>query len=187
MQWGWILLLFTFQGAQASSVFQPIRKPTNVALGDLYQTLKVANQPNDCMEIFLAKVVRRSPQNGRELTQWNMETLAESVHRYVTPWFEDGIDLRSLKGVYTKDVLENLFQVFERWHVRGPVKKKNLVREVLQQVIYLVSLRDFDIFAGDARGTNTTGSVIGFYDMKNKEVMSISISNFGAASQCRDH
>lgn len=172
------MITFLFASALTVSanaaVMKVITKATNPTVQKIYTDLaEEFNQSGNCLDLTLVKVTKWSEANGRTQEEVRQAMIRESFHRFVTSWFDEGIDT----GLYTNERdIENDARDF------GTEKEDIMVRD-LKAALKDKSLR---VYGGGAGGNNTSGTVFTVYDVKNDEILDLTSSNFASDSDCGD-
>ncbi len=165
-----LLATMTFATAEAA-VMKVITQATNPTVAKTYKDLeKTFNESGNCLDLTLVKVIQWSPANGRDKETVREAMIRESFHRFVTSWFDEGIDTNR----YTKATELDTSEFGD-------------LSEVMLKDLTL-ALRDSNlrVYGGGAGGNNTSGTVYTIYDLKNDEILNLTNSNFASDSDCGD-
>jgi len=178
-------LAFTFAFATPAFAAKMVlvSKAANPTVEAIYSSVQAEwNKRGNCMEATLVKVLKRSNANGRTEAELLSAMTRESIHRFVTQWFDESIDLNITTS---KDDLDKFFNdtQLEVIEENEPQFKLTLVREKL---VTLTSDPSVVVYAGYGSGNNTAGEILAVYDKKNDQILSLVYSNFASDSDCGD-
>ncbi len=165
-----LLSTLTFATAEAA-VMKVITKATNPNMAKIYKDLAANfNTSGNCLDLTLVKVVQWSPANGRDKETVRQAMIRESFHRFVTSWFDEGIDTNRYTDAGNIDASE--------FGELATTMQSDLVRAMSDKTL--------SIYGGGAGGNNTSGTVYSVYDTKNDEILNLTNSNFASDSDCGD-
>lgn len=165
-----LLSTLTFAAAEAA-VMKVITKPTNPKLAKIYRDLEAEfNKSGNCLDLTLVKVVQWSPANGRDKETVRQAMIRESFHRFVTSWFDEGIDTNLFTD--SSDIDASEFG--------------DLATTMQSDLVSAMTDKTIRIYGGGAGGNNTSGTVYSVYDLKNDEILNLTNSNFASDSDCGD-
>lgn len=169
-----LLLLATFTVSANAAVMKVITRATNPSVQKIYSDLAVEfNKPRNCLDLTLVKVVKWSEANGRTPEDVRQAMIRESFHRFVTQWFDDGVD--STPFLSDREIESNAADF-------GSDLDAVMVKD-LEAALKDKSLR---VYGGGAGGNNTSGTVFSVYDLKNDEILNLTTSNFASDDDCGD-
>ncbi len=174
--------VFALNISANASVMKPINKATDPALNAIYKAIAPTwNKSGNCVETRLVKVLKPTEARGRNPEQLMQAMISESIHKYVTAWFDDGINISRVKS--KKEFLD-----FMSSNAFGSSSEDESLKieQVTKAIIQLGSNKSIAIYTGSASGNNTMGEVVGIVDLKNKEILSLVNSNFASDDSCGD-
>jgi hypothetical protein len=171
-------------GSVEAASFKILKKAESPILNKTFKTLSPSwSQNGNCLEILLVKVLKKTEARGRTESQVRQAMTAESIHKYVTRWFDDGVSLTDVKNATE---LEHNLRA-SNWDdiASGDDSlKMDTMKKLLSEA---VGTKNIVVMDGSASGNNTSGEILAMYDTKTNEILSLIESNFASDSECGDN
>ena len=124
------------------------------------------------------KKVLQLKASGSTLQEQRQKTIAQALHT-LCPFFDEGVSL----GLASKDEsgVEDAAYEFE-YYIDGTENAEASMKAFKSMVRDVNLGSDIEVFSGGASGNNTSGAVMGIYDLKNQEIFIMAATNCGRDS-----
>lgn len=160
--------------AAQAATFAPIKSPADRAMRSV---LRAAQSFGQSSASGAFHVLAHTPDSDRDADQERLANLKQAIHAYFGADFSESLDLRlvtpSEKGVE---------EAMNALNVRGNTcdadeSKVSALEAALTQA---VSAPGVEVYAGHGSGNNTTGDLVGLYDVAHDQIVFFGFSNFGS-------
>lgn len=104
-----------------------------------------------------------------------MKRVKEVMHRYMCSFFDESIDLTHRKGA--PQLQSTLKDLELDYYTEDQDASEAALKSTLTKIL---ANPDLDVMSGPTSGNNTSGAVLGVYDIKNNEVYFYGFTNCGS-------